>query len=165
MLAELPELGRLNRKQIAALVGVAPLNWDSGIFRGQRAIWGGRSQIRGPLYMAALVAAYPHDAEARPARFSLIHLSAHATANRQSPLESAVRMLPVSVFIVLVAPFIVLEIYQQVISLSEQTEEEVVHRAKQQFRHWAENRGPEWKLVALRVPFAAVTDSEIRVTH
>ena len=47
----------------------------------------------------------------------------------------------------------------------EQTEEEVVHRAKQQFRHWAESRGPEWKLVALRVPFASVTDSEIRVTH
>jgi len=58
-----------------------------------------------------------------------------------------------------------LGIYQQVISAHEQTEEEVVHRAKQQFRHWAESRGPEWKLVALRVPFAAVTDSEIRVTH
>jgi transposase len=58
LLAELPELGRLNRKQIAALVGVAPLNWDSGSFRGQRAIWGGRSQVRGPLYMAALVAAF-----------------------------------------------------------------------------------------------------------
>src|SRR3546814_12491753 len=56
-----------------------------------------------------------------------------------------------------------LEIYQQVISVQEQTEEEVVHRAKQQFRHWAESRGPEWKLIALRVPFAAVTDSEIRV--
>src|SRR3546814_5996767 len=47
-----------------------------------------------------------------------------------------------------------LEIYQQVISVQEQTEEEVVHRAKQQFRHWAESRGPEWKLIALRVPFA-----------
>lgn len=58
LLAELPELGRLNRKQVAALVGVAPLNWDSGSFRGRRAIWGGRSQIRGPLYMAALVAAF-----------------------------------------------------------------------------------------------------------
>lgn len=56
LLAELPELGRLNRKQIASLVGVAPLNWDSGIFRGKRAIWGGRGQVRGPLYMAALVA-------------------------------------------------------------------------------------------------------------
>ena len=41
LLAELPELGRLNRKQIAALVGVAPLNWDSGTLRGRRAIWGG----------------------------------------------------------------------------------------------------------------------------
>lgn len=57
LLAELPELGRLNRKQVASLAGVAPLNWDSGIFRGKRAIWGGRCQVRGPLYMAALVAA------------------------------------------------------------------------------------------------------------
>ena len=56
LLAELPELGRFNRKQIAALVGVAPLNWDSGIFRGRRAIWGGRSAVRAALYMAALVA-------------------------------------------------------------------------------------------------------------
>lgn len=56
LLAELPELGRLNRKQAASLVGVAPLNWDSGVFRGKRAIWGGRNQVRGPLYMAALVA-------------------------------------------------------------------------------------------------------------
>ena len=56
LLAELPELGRLNRKQVASLVGVAPLNWDSGVFRGKRAIWGGRSQVRSSLYMAALVA-------------------------------------------------------------------------------------------------------------
>jgi transposase len=56
MLAELPELGRLNRKQIAALVGVAPLNWDSGTLRGRRAIWGGRAAVRAALYMAALVA-------------------------------------------------------------------------------------------------------------
>ena len=56
LLAELPELGRLNRKQIAALVGVAPLNWDSGTFRGRRAIWGGRAAVRAALYMAALVA-------------------------------------------------------------------------------------------------------------
>jgi hypothetical protein len=41
LLVELPELGRLNRKQIAALVGVAPLNWDSGTLRGRRTIWGG----------------------------------------------------------------------------------------------------------------------------
>jgi transposase len=56
MLAELPELGRLNRKQIAALVGVAPLNRDSGMLRGRRAIWGGRAHVRTALYMAALAA-------------------------------------------------------------------------------------------------------------
>ena len=57
LLAELPELGRLNRKQVASLVGVAPLNWDSGVFRGKRAVWGGRSHVRSSLYMSALVAA------------------------------------------------------------------------------------------------------------
>jgi transposase len=56
MLAELPELGRLNRKQIAALVGVAPLNWDSGLLRGRRVIWGGRAHVRTALNMAALAA-------------------------------------------------------------------------------------------------------------
>jgi transposase len=56
LLAELPELGKLNRKQIAALVGVAPLNRDSGTFRGRRSIWGGRAPIRAVLYMATLVA-------------------------------------------------------------------------------------------------------------
>ena len=56
LLAELPELGRLNRRQIAALVGVAPLNWDSGTLRGRRAVWGGRATVRAALYMAALVA-------------------------------------------------------------------------------------------------------------
>jgi transposase len=56
LVAELPELGRLNRKEIAALVGVAPLNRDSGTFRGRRVIWGGRALVRRALYMAALVA-------------------------------------------------------------------------------------------------------------
>jgi transposase len=56
LLAELPELGKLNRKQIAALVGVAPFNRDSGMMRGRRAIWGGRATVRAALYMAALVA-------------------------------------------------------------------------------------------------------------
>jgi transposase len=56
LLAELPELGRLNRKKIAALVGVAPLNRDSGQFRGKRKVWGGRGQVRAVLYMAALSA-------------------------------------------------------------------------------------------------------------
>jgi transposase len=57
LLAELPELGRLDRRAIAALVGVAPFNRDSGQWRGQRRIWGGRRVIRAALYMAALVAA------------------------------------------------------------------------------------------------------------
>lgn len=56
LLAELPELGTLGRGQIAALVGVAPLNRDSGTMRGRRSIWGGRASVRAPLYMAAMVA-------------------------------------------------------------------------------------------------------------
>lgn len=56
LLAELPELGRLDRRAIAALVGVAPFNCDSGQFRGRRRIWGGRASVRASLYMAALVA-------------------------------------------------------------------------------------------------------------
>lgn len=56
LLAGLPELGQLNRKQIAALVGIAPLNRDSGTLRGRRSIWGGRATVRAALYMAALVA-------------------------------------------------------------------------------------------------------------
>jgi len=56
LLAELPELGTLNRRQIAALVGVAPLNRDSGTLRGKRTIWGGRGRVRAALYMATLVA-------------------------------------------------------------------------------------------------------------
>ena len=56
LMAELPELGRLNRQQVAALVGVAPFNRDSGQFRGRRTIWGGRATVRSGLYMAALSA-------------------------------------------------------------------------------------------------------------
>ena len=56
LLAELPELGTLGRKQIAALVGVAPLNRDSGTLRGKRSVWGGRATVRAALYMATLVA-------------------------------------------------------------------------------------------------------------
>jgi transposase len=56
LLAELPELGKLDRRRIAALVGVAPLNRDSGLMRGQRSIWGGRHDVRRTLYMATLVA-------------------------------------------------------------------------------------------------------------
>ena len=56
LLAELPELGQLDRRRVAALVGVAPLNRDSGQMRGQRAIWGGRAEVRRTLYMATLTA-------------------------------------------------------------------------------------------------------------
>ena len=56
LLSDLPELGALNRGEIAALVGVAPFNRDSGTLRGKRTVWGGRSQVRAALYMAALVA-------------------------------------------------------------------------------------------------------------
>ena len=56
LLAELPELGQLDRKALATLVGVAPLNWESGTLRGRRSVWGGRARVRAVLYMAALVA-------------------------------------------------------------------------------------------------------------
>jgi len=55
LLASLPELGHLSRHQIAALVGVAPMNRDSGTLRGKRMVWGGRAPVRAVLYMAALV--------------------------------------------------------------------------------------------------------------
>ncbi len=56
LIAELPELGALNSKEIAALAGVAPLNRDSGTLAGRRTVWGGRAKVRTALYMAALVA-------------------------------------------------------------------------------------------------------------
>jgi transposase len=56
LIAELPELGRVDRHQIAALAGVAPMNRDSGRYRGKRKIQGGRVEVRAPLYMACLVA-------------------------------------------------------------------------------------------------------------
>ena len=56
LLSDLPELGQLNRKEIAALAGVAPLNRDSGTLAGRRTVWGGRTRVRAALYMAALVA-------------------------------------------------------------------------------------------------------------
>jgi transposase len=56
LIGDLPELGTINRKQIAALVGVAPLARDSGTLKGKRLVWGGRAPVRAALYMAALVA-------------------------------------------------------------------------------------------------------------
>ena len=56
LITELPELGTLDRKKIATLVGVAPLNRDSGLSRGKRTIWGGRASVRAALYMATIAA-------------------------------------------------------------------------------------------------------------
>jgi len=56
LMASLPELGALDRREIAALVGVAPFNRDSGTWRGRRSIWGGRAQVRHILYMAVIAA-------------------------------------------------------------------------------------------------------------
>ncbi len=56
LIAALPELGTLDRKAIAALVGVAPFNRDSGTLKGRRSVWGGRADVRAALYMAALSA-------------------------------------------------------------------------------------------------------------
>ena len=56
LLAEVPELGTLGHKQLAALIGVAPLNRDSGQMRGRRTVWGGRARVRAVLYMAAATA-------------------------------------------------------------------------------------------------------------
>jgi transposase len=60
LLAELPEVGNLAQKQLAALVGVAPLTRDSGTARGKRLIWGGRARVRSALYMSALSALRYH---------------------------------------------------------------------------------------------------------
>jgi transposase len=57
LLAELPELGSLTRRQVAALVGVAPFSRDSGTTRGRRTVWGGRAALRACLYMGAVAAA------------------------------------------------------------------------------------------------------------
>ncbi|MGK9285108.1 IS110 family transposase [Sinorhizobium meliloti] len=56
LLALAPELGLASRREIAALAGLAPYDHDTGVFRGRRSIWGGRSEVRGMLYMAALTA-------------------------------------------------------------------------------------------------------------
>jgi transposase len=56
LIAKLPELGTLDRRRIASLVGVAPMNWDSGTMRGKRRIKGGRTSVRSALYMAAVTA-------------------------------------------------------------------------------------------------------------
>ena len=72
LLSYVPELGRLNRKKIAALVGLAPFNNDSGKRRGKRSIWGGRADVRSVLYMAA-VAAIRSNPTLKPFYERLVH--------------------------------------------------------------------------------------------
>jgi len=88
LLALLPELGTLNRWELAALAGVAPLNHDSGQFRGQRHVWGGRSDIRPTLYMAALVATQ-HNPQIR----SFYHRLIQAGKPRKVALTACMRKL------------------------------------------------------------------------
>jgi transposase len=66
LLAEVPELGTLGHRQIAALVGVAPLNRDSGTMRGRRTTSGGRAPVRAALYMATMAAVPVHSRPAHP---------------------------------------------------------------------------------------------------
>ena len=61
LMASLPELGQLDRRAIAKIVGVAPLNHDSGKMRGRRITWGGRADVRSALYMATLTAVRHND--------------------------------------------------------------------------------------------------------
>jgi transposase len=60
LVAEVPELGILNRHEIAALIGIAPFNRDRGTLRGKRAVWGGRAYVRAVLYMSTLAAVRHH---------------------------------------------------------------------------------------------------------
>jgi transposase len=82
LISGLPELGKLNRREIAALVGLAPFNRDSGKHRGERVIWGGRAPIRQVLYMAAVAATLSNPvirtfyqrlrAQGKPAKVALV---------------------------------------------------------------------------------------------
>ena len=80
LIAELPELGRLDRRQIAALVGVAPFNRDSGTLRGRRMIRGGRGPVRRVLYMATLTATVTIPSSSRST-----NASAPPATRRRSP--------------------------------------------------------------------------------
>ena len=88
ILADVPEIGTLDRKQIAALIGVAPFNQDSGAYRGRRAIWGGRAKVRGVLYMAALVAT-----RRNPALKTFYQRLLHAAKAKKLALVAVMRKL------------------------------------------------------------------------
>lgn len=99
LLAELPELGTLDRRQIASLVGVAPIAKDSGTRQGRRLIRGGRSAVRPPLYMAALVASRSNPmlratyqrllANAKPRKLALVALMRKMLVTLNAMLRSA----------------------------------------------------------------------------
>ena len=86
LLADLPELGSLESKKIAALVGVAPFNCDSGRYRGQRRVWGGRSNVRRILYMATLSAV-----RSNPAISTFYYRLRHAGKSHKVALTACMR--------------------------------------------------------------------------
>jgi transposase len=88
LVAALPELGKLDRKRVAALVGVAPLNRDSGHFEGKRSCWGGRADVRAALYMAALVAS-----KHNPVLRATFHRLVAAGKAKKSALVACMRKL------------------------------------------------------------------------
>lgn len=89
LLVLLPELGQLNRKQITALVGLAPFNRDSGQFRGKRRIWGGRDSVRTLLYLAAMSACRYNP----PIRAYYEHLRAQGKAKKVALIACARKLL------------------------------------------------------------------------
>jgi transposase len=106
LLSHVPELGQLDRKAIAKLVGVAPLNHDSGTLRGARRVWGGRAEVRAVLYMAALVATrynatirrfYAHlRAVGKPAKVALVACMHKLLLVCNSVIRSATPWRPVT---------------------------------------------------------------------
>jgi transposase len=85
LLAQLPELGSLTRRQVAALVGVAPFNRDSGKMRGRRTIWAGRAALRACLYMAAVAAARGSNPVDLPLGSGGVRSERHAAARMAIP--------------------------------------------------------------------------------
>ena len=96
LLAELPELGACSRQPIAALVGLAPFNRDSGAWRGRRSCWGGRAQVRTALYMATLTASRhnPHIRACYQRLRGPRRLHAQAARPLQRPLPAADHLGP-----------------------------------------------------------------------
>ena len=87
-IALLPELGKMSRKQIAALVGLAPYDFDSGKLRGHRSIYGGRMPIRNVLYMAALSAS-----RYNPALKTFSNRLAHANEKSKVIIDAVMRKM------------------------------------------------------------------------